>query len=224
MSFPEPESAVRPERVAAAAYRIDGRRVEMATREESARSLVLVERFRGGGLATAWIELGPREIELTDDDVEEYLDEIGAGPDLRAIWAAQRGRLPWKETYTKQAKTFVALGRSRGDRSWSRPVGLALEIVPLASPLAVSVGRPFTVELLAGGEPAAAAAVGLMVEGGSERVFRTTDARGRATFEPSRAGRALLLAVQLQFRPDAQRWVSEFTTLTLPVAAATQED
>jgi hypothetical protein len=59
-----------------------------------------------------------------------------------------------------------------------------------------------------------------MVEGGSDRVFSTTDEGGRATFKPGRSGRALLFAVRLRYKLDTASWESEFTTLTLPIAPA----
>ena len=92
-------------------------------------------------MATVWLDLKPKDITLDDGQVAEYLDEIGATDELRSEWAVRKGRVPWKETYTKHAKSFVAVrGGDGDDRSWAEGVGSALEIVPATSPFAVEVG------------------------------------------------------------------------------------
>jgi uncharacterized GH25 family protein len=62
---------------------------------------------------------------------------IAAGHDTWLRWRRQQR---WRETYVKLAKTFVRVGQPTADQSWREPVGLALEIVPLADPSTLLVG------------------------------------------------------------------------------------
>lgn len=220
MAFPRLESPIRTERVAKAAYRLRGRVFEIKSAETEAASLVLRQVFADEGTAAAWLDLKPKDIELTDEKVEEYFAEINAPEKIRKLWAARKGRIAWKETYTKHAKTFVRVGRGGGDGSWRTPVGSALELVPMSDPCAVRARENFSVELRADGEPRADVSIGLMTEGSSERVFRTTDAQGRATFPIGKGGRALLFAVWLRPVDDGAAWVSDFCTLTFQVQPA----
>jgi len=218
MEFPAAETPIRIDRIERAGYRQNGA-MGVITRFESApTSLVLRNTFDKPGLATVWVDLKPRDIDLTDDQVAEYLDEIGAGEAIRNTWAARRGRMPWHETYTKHLKTFVAVGDKPGGASWSFDTGSGLELVPETNPCASVAGRALTVTLRARSKPVASAAVGLMVEGSKERTFVTTDALGKATFSLPREGIALLFAVSLRLTDDEKGWVSDFATLTFEVA------
>jgi hypothetical protein len=79
------------------------------------------------------------------------------------------------------------------------------------------VGQDFTVELRANSKPLPAASIGLMMEGAPGRVFRTTDAGGRATFPAAKEGRAMIFAVRLLPANDGTSWSSDFCTMTFQV-------
>lgn len=217
MAFPHLESAIKVERVARAAFRLGQGEVSLKELETSDKSLVVRQAFSKEGVATVWLDLGPKDIELTDDEVAEYFDEIRATEDIRATWAGQKGRIAWRETYTKHAKTFLAVGTVEADRSWAVGVGQALELVPSSNPLTVTVGGELTVTLQISGKPFANSPIGLQVEGVKERVFRTTDAEGRATFPITLGGRAMLYAVRLLPAQDGRSWNSDFCTLTFVI-------
>jgi uncharacterized GH25 family protein len=217
MAFPALESPIRADRVAGAAYVASQTRSAIHDFETSDTSLFVRRAFPQAGIVTMSLELKPREIELTDDKVAHYLDEIGATAELRALWAAQKGRVPWRETYTKHMKTFVLVGMGLMETSWSRPVGSAFEIVPVTDPFAAVPGRPFTAELRANAKPAPDQPIGLIIGGSSERAFATTDSSGRATFSPTRAGRAMLYTVSLRPAGDGESWLSDFATMTFEI-------
>jgi len=214
LAFPRLESAIKAERVATAAYRLGQDVAEMKSLTTTGTSLVLRQAFPKGGVATVRMDLKPKDIEQTDDEVAEYLDEIDATADIRSIWAGQKGRVPWKELYTKHAKTFVAVGQAPPDRSWAIGVGAELELVPTTSPFTIEAGHEFTVELQANSKPLPNLPVGLLMEGASNRVFRTTNADGRATFPIATTGRAMLFAVRLRLANDGRSWRSDFCTMT----------
>jgi uncharacterized GH25 family protein len=217
MAFPQLESAIKEDRVAKAAYRLGQGKLALGAPKNSETSLVVRQAFSKDGVATVWLDLKPKDIELTDEQVAEYLEEIDATGDIRSTWAEQKGRVAWKETYTKHAKTFVAVGRPAADRSWAVGVGQALELVPSSNPLAVTVGGQFTVALHMSGKPLANVPVGLQVEGVKPHVFRTTDASGLATFPITKDGRAMFFAVRLIPSQDRENWTSDFCTMTFEI-------
>lgn len=217
MSFPRLESPIKAERVSAASFRLDKHVVGVLSLKAAERSLVFHQAFPKDGVATVWLDLKPKNIELTDDKVEEYLDEIDATDEIRSVWSARRGHGAWKETYTKHAKTFVAIGSVSADRSWADGVGQALEIVPVSSPLTVGVGDSLAIELRLDGKRLSGLSVGLRVEGAKAALFRTTDGDGRAAFPMTKGGRAMLFAVRLVPVEDGRSWTSDFCTLTFEI-------
>jgi len=217
MAFPRLENPIKPSRVAKVSYRLARKEAVLKGLKTSDTSLIMRQAFPMNGVAAVWLDLNPKNIDLTDAEVAEYLDEIDATEAIRATWARQKGRMAWKESYRKHAKTFVAIGDANGDRSWAVGVGQALELVPTTDPLTVTVGGEFTVELQAGSKPLLNVPIGLLIEGSPTRVFRTTDDDGRATFPIARGGRAMLFAVRLIPSTDGLSWTSDFCTMTFEI-------
>jgi uncharacterized GH25 family protein len=91
------------------------------------------------------------------------------------------------------------------------------EIVPISSPFAAKTGTDFVIQLITDGKPLANASVGLLVEPKEERVFATTDAKGKATFSLRRAVRAMIFAVHLRPAHTSEQWRSDFTTVTFQI-------
>jgi uncharacterized GH25 family protein len=150
--------------------------------------------------------------------VQHYLDEIDAPTLLTQAWYAGKTAKPWREVYSKHAKTFVRVGRPKADRSWSEPVGLALEIVPEKDPTGLRVGDEFPVRVLKHGAPLVDFSLGIVREGKTNRAFKRTDAAGRAVFKVSRAGKWLLRGTDLRSSNKAGTdWESDFTTLWFEV-------
>jgi uncharacterized GH25 family protein len=90
--------------------------------------------------------------------------------------------------------------------------------MPLSDPTRVRVGDTLRVSLLRSGFPLPRTSVGLMIEGDAKRTFAATDETGVASFPITRAGAALIYAVDL--RPGSRRssWESDFATLTFEAA------
>lgn len=163
---------------------------------------------------SCWASLVPFEIELEAAKVPIYLDEIGAGPALRAAWAAEQaaGR-PWRERFVKHARVEVG-GAS------ALPVGMPLEAVLLAAS-SPRVGPPLRFQLRHAGEPLADQPVQLVNERSPLGLWRRTDARGQIELALPLPGRWLLRSTLL--RPPAQageRWQSNFVTLAFDLAPA----
>lgn len=211
--FPEAESVVAADRLAATGVRLAGLTRPLEVKGAGAKALELSATLPASGIAALWVESRPRTLTLGAAEVEEYLNEIGAPAAARARWKSS-GR--WRETYRKLAKTIVRVGEPGADGSWAEPVGMELEIVPEQDPTAVPAGTPFPIRVLRGGKGLPGFSVA--AEGGGRSSMRTTDADGRATFTLDEPGAWLIKGTLLEESkaPDAD-WESLFTTLTVSV-------
>jgi uncharacterized GH25 family protein len=218
MAFPANETAIKPDRVARAAVRLAGETHELKDRRAAAKSLQFAARLTKPGVATLFVELAPKSIDLTPDQVEHYLDEIGASAELRRAWERMPRPRRWRELYSKHAKAYVRVGEPGYDRSWAEPAGMALEIVPEKDPTALRPGDELPVRVLRKGSPYASFALGLVGPGNTKGILKTTDGQGRATFPIGKSGRWLLRAtdVRRSTKPEAD-WESDFATLTFEV-------
>ena len=217
-AFPAPEEAVDGGRVARGLCRVAGRKTPLEAQPGvEGTSLRLLGRGLEAGVAACGVSLRPRTLDLEPGDVEHSLEEIGATATIGERWKALPEPRAWRETYVKHAKTFTRLG-TKDDPSWSKPLGLGLEIMTLADPTRLRAGGTLAVRLLKGGRPLAGQAVRAS-QGGKAPAFATTDAEGKASFVLEAEGPWLLAVTEL--RPGAAKpseWESDFATLYLTVA------
>lgn len=217
MAFPLLDHAIQPGRVDKAQCRLAGQVFNLGKPRAAPKSLQFGVALLQPGVATLWVELKPRPLELRPKLVEEYLDEIGASDEIRRVWADAKSKR-WREVYTKHAKTFVLVGGRGQDHSWSEPVGMGLEIVPEKDPTALRAGDELPVQVLKAGTPLANFTLGLIREGEKQGVLKRTDVAGRVAYRLGREGRWLLRGTELRksSRPDVE-WESDFATLTIEV-------
>jgi uncharacterized GH25 family protein len=218
MSFPTLETSIKPDRVHTAGCRLDNKFQEFAKPMTAPKSLVFVGTFNQEGISTCWIDLNPRQLELNDKLVEEYFEEIDASQAVRDRWQNMKKPRRWRESYVKHAKTFVYVGDHGKDQSWSEPVGMALEIVPIKNPAALKVGDELPIRLLRNGKPVPNLRVNMILAGQKQGEFQTTDNDGHTSFRIMRAGNYLLRATELRpsTKPDLE-WESDFSTLTIEI-------
>jgi uncharacterized GH25 family protein len=217
MEFPKLDAAPKPERVKSANCRLAGKSFEITDKSAAPHSLQFKAELADEGVATFWVKLPPRAIELTPDQVKEYLDEVDAPEALRQEWAAMK-EPRWRESYTKHPKTFALVGKPQSDRSWAEPVGMFLEIVPEKDPTALKAGDDFPVRVLKDDAPFPGFSLNAVSAGEARGETRKTDTDGRVTFRLSKDGRWLLRGTDIRksSQPDTD-WESDFTTLTLEV-------
>ena len=219
MEFPTLDAAIKPERVAKAGFRVAGDEGALKDFKSGEHALRTEHAFTREGAAIVWLQLSPKDIELSDDDVAHYLEEIRASDEVQRAWAAQKGKQKWKELYTKCAKTCVAVGTADAGRSSAEQVGMALEFVPLADPTSLRAGEQAKFKLLRHGQPLANTAVALHREGDKGPRYETTDSEGVVTFQLEKSGPSMLATVHLR-PPNADGpWQSEFSTFTFDVKA-----
>lgn len=214
MNFPALDTGPKPNRIAKSGFRLGAESGELKEFTAGENALTTTKPFARDGVATLWVQLLPRDIELTDDDVAHYLDEANAPDAVRAAWERQKGKTKWNEEYVKCAKTGVAVGNAAVDNSWAEPVGLLLEIVPVTNPTTLKAGDKATFKLLRQGKPLAKAALALIRGGSEERVFEMTDADGAVDFAVAKAGKHMVATTILTPPQDGESWKSHFSTFT----------
>jgi uncharacterized GH25 family protein len=225
MAFPKNESAIDSLRVSEARMRLGAETTALRMRPGGKTSLRFIATPGRTGIATIWVRLKPRTLELTPNQVREYLAEIGAPDSIRVLYGPNSPPRRWREQYTKYAKTVISVGRAAVDSNWATPAGLGLEIVPLSNPARLAAGDTLVVRVLRGGIPAANFSVGDVTEAEhSDRLTRTNEA-GLAHLVARKAGRWMLRGTDLRraVADSTIDWRSEFTTLTLFVARRPQK-
>lgn len=215
MAFPLLDTSIKPDRIDVAKCRLNGTTEELRDSASAAKSLVFKTVLKDAGVATCWVELKPRQLELTPSQVEEYFTEIDVTPEVRQEWRNMKTPKRWREVYVKHTKTYISVG-SADDHSWSEPVGMSLELVPTTDPAKLRAGDTFSVTVLKNGTPFPNFPVGLVFEGSKHAEFGTTDNEGRVAFKLRRAGRYMLRGTDLRRSTKLDlEWESDFTTLTL---------
>ena len=222
MEFPKLDAAIKPERVHQARWRVGSEEGELKEFKPAEHALRIERAFAKQGVATLWMQLKPKDIELSDEDVAHYLEEVRAPEEVQRAWAEQKGKEKWKELYTKCTKTIVEVGRADGDRSWSEPVGLLLEFVPLMAPGELVAGQPARFKLLRQGKPLANVAVALHAEGDSGPRYETTNAEGVVTFALKQSGPSMLATVDLHPPAPRKPWESVFSTISFAAKEKSQ--
>ncbi len=211
-TFPQDDFAIEPTRLQQSWMRLAGRRSALEVIRRGPLALELSAVLPKAGVATLWVALAPKTLELTENKVDEYFTDIDATEAVRARWRSMPKPRRWRESYRKHTKSFVKVG-DVADSSWATPVGLALEIVPLRDPTRLRVGDTLVVRVLRDGK--ALHGLRLALARGTTNLFQTTDGDGRARFAVAQAGAWMLHGTDL--RPSKRKgleWESDFTTLT----------
>ena len=219
MKFPANELPIDPTRVVRAEVRTGGYVERLRAPRPTRRSLRYIWTPHQPGVATISIALEPRTLELEPRLIEEYLAEIRADSSVRAQWDSIHAPRRWRESYTKNATSFVRVGKTVHDSNWKSPVGLGFEIVPESDPTALSAGDKLPIRVFLNGAPLAGFPVGARREAGSVDAFVTTDASGRASVPLPKQGRWLLFGTHLRRANEpGLEWRSDFVTMTFAVA------
>lgn len=217
MEFPKLDAALKPERVAIAKCRLGARTSDIAEKAAAPQSLQFKAELPEQGVATIWVSLAPRSLELKPDEVKHYLEEVDAPEALRKQWTEMK-EPRWRESYTKHTKTFVRVGSPPADRSWSEPAGAALEIVPEKDPTTLRPGDEFPMRVLKKGAPFAEFSLNAVAAGEGQGETRKTDPAGRVAFRLGKAGPWMFRGTDIRKSKIADvDWESDFATMTLSV-------
>lgn len=203
--FPEPETRIRPERIAHVEARADGALLTWsATADDVAMTLTTSPAPSAEMGAVIVVSLAPYDIDVGAEEIGHYMDEIGASPAVRAAAMAASASEPMHETYTKHLKTIVCAATCADNPA---PGAQTFEFV--ADPSRV---RGFTLYLNGVAVPNQPAFV--VTEAGG-RLPLTTDSEGKVTLPEGLTGLVYLNAVQLVLPASADaRFTSQWASLT----------
>lgn len=219
MSFPAPGSAITPDRVASATLvsSVQSADLEMQTMGEG---VLVMQGKAQEGLNCARVQLKPRILEIpAHDDVEHYLEEIGASESVWNHWRADRDGSLWRESYSKLARTYLRAPSEAIEAGCiATSVDSGFDILPSQDPTQLSRGASLQLKVLLNGQPLAGQAVGVVREGSPPDELRRSNEKGYLEVPLNGTGRYMIYATHL--RPaDGENfnWESDFVTLTIEI-------
>ncbi len=143
-------------------------------------------------------------IELEAERFNTYVKKEGIVPIARHRAATGATNAPGTEAYARHMKALVRRGGPLASAAAvSRPLGQALEIIPLANPYALEPGDPFPLALYHHGRPVMGATLRLNAIGAATAAATAkTDADGEAVFARPARGDWYVHAIWSEPAPD----------------------
>jgi hypothetical protein len=220
-SFPNSEDGADPGRFVAPRVISPTGETPLTTFRLVGLKVLSAARIEGAGAHWVTISTKPRAFELDAERFTPYLTAEGlewVAGDREKSGSANK---PGRERYSKYAKSLVVSGPA--DLSFLRkPIGLAIEIVPLTDPAKIKPGGVLPIQLLYRGKPAE----GVQVEAAwaseqkaERRPAGRTGADGRLSIRLPRSGMWRLNAVLMERCADSSvaDWESYWASLTFEV-------
>jgi hypothetical protein len=166
------------------------------------------------GAAACFVQLDAFDVELADDKIALYFQEIRPPQAVLEAWQQMRARgLPFKERYIKSARIELDAAAA------TRPVGTVMDALRLAPAGAPAVGAEAEFQVLRDGQPLPDFNVELVNERSPIGLWHRTDAQGRIRAKLPLPGRWVLRGTDLRVAAgDATRWESWFITYSFQVA------
>ncbi len=159
----------------------------------------------------------PRYLEMEPDKFDAYLKAEGLGAQLGLRKQKSEGASPGREMYTKCAKTYVVAGNPTP--GFAKPVGMKIEIVPLADPANLKPGDTLPLEVLYNGKPLADAQVELATSTKIEPAGRTGP-NGRLIVRIPDSGKVRLHTIVMErVAQPTHEWESFWASLTFEILA-----
>jgi hypothetical protein len=157
----------------------------------------------------------PRELELTAEQFNSYLEEDGLPDVLAARRASNELGKGARERYSKHVKAVFQVGEARSD-GFGVVLGYAAEIVPLDNPYAIGRSTSLRVRCLVDGRPVANQTV--LWGGAAAQRGTRTDADGVAQVTLDAAGRWYVKFIHMvRATEPGLDYESKWATLTLEV-------
>jgi hypothetical protein len=184
--------------------------------EEGTLSLLEIETETAGTYVLG-VALKPREIALTTEQFNAYLEHDGL-PDILER-RRQKGELQMgaRERYSKYAKAIFQVGDRRTE-TYQRPLGYPVEILLTRHPADLRVGSILEVVCLRDGRPLSNQFVLAGWEQAPAPLHARTDAHGVARFEIRRAGHWYVKFIHMVPRSEPQLdYESWWATVTFDI-------
>lgn len=218
--FDAQTAAVAAERVARVVARVAGAALPVGELHGTGSALQFEATLSRPGVAAVAVELKPRRLEISEEQIDAYFRMLRAGADVRAVWASLPAPRVWRELTTRSAKTFLRIGDPGPDeRSWAEPLGGAVEIVPERDPTTLHAGDELSVRVQRGTTVVAGFALTFVSAGGAREHMRVSDSEGRARATLDLAGKWLVHGSELRRVASTDHdWESDFASMLVQVA------
>ena len=219
--FPVQESTIAAEHLQVHGCRQGAKELALTAVASTRTALLLRAQPPGKQPLTCWAQLVPFEIQIEDDKVALYFDEINASQALRQTWAAMQARgVGWKERYVKNARVEIA-GNESPTAAAAPAVPMGMDILLDSGLQPMRPGEPLAFRVLRDGAPLADFAIELRGEQPTQASWLRTDQSGRVAVRVPDAGAWVLRGTDLRLSTsDPTVWESRFVTLAFTVAAA----
>jgi hypothetical protein len=211
--FPEPGSAVAPERIERSFVRLGGGRPMPLTSGKADGPVTRLEAtWAGQGLATLGVLLAPEARTVEAADFEALLRETGASAALAERTKKKETKKVARILAVESARAFagvLALPRSATPvdpaAGSDEPLGLPLEIVAGVPPLPLRAGTTLPVSVFLDGKPAPGAVVRAYAPGSDAPAVWAADAHGVVSLSLEKEGRLLLATAAVRRTGKADR-------------------
>jgi hypothetical protein len=211
--YPEPGSAIAPERIDRSFVRLGGGRPMPLTSAKADGAMTRLEAtWAGQGLATLGVLLAPEARTVEAAEFEAFLRETGATAALAERTKRKETKKAAKIVSVESARAFagvLAPPRSAAPvdpaAGTDEPLGLPLEIVAGVPPLPLRAGTTFQASVLVDGKPAPGAVVRAYAAGSDAPVVVEADAHGVVSLPLESEGRLLLAAADVRRTVKADR-------------------
>jgi uncharacterized GH25 family protein len=219
MDFPKSLSAVTPDRFDQLILAGESVRENLKDFKTEGNSLTTkITREKSGTYVVA-ASLKPNEIRLTAKEFNEYLQMDGL-PDIYQL-RKREGILDKDavEFYSKYPKTIIQVG-DRLDETPTKPLGLALEIVPQVNPYRLKQNDNLEVVVFFRGKPLPGAQIAWSYPGRGEEFAGSikTDIQGKAAVPLVKAGPYVIRLTHMEWvKLPTHEWESFWTSLTFEV-------
>ncbi len=221
--FPLGDKATAPGRVASFVDLTSDQRTDITGYLPKDKGLSVRRKLTTGGMHIIGIALRPNLITMKPDKFEAYIREERAEAAVERFTARDDKQAEVVESYTKFGKTIISVEPSEsGDKSFRKPLGHRLEIIPLTNPCDWKVGQTVKIEVLLDGYRWANVPVSLGYEGAGAHAYAVqtkTDKDGVASFPLARAGHAFLKAHVIRLLADLSKatWESYWASFTFRI-------
>lgn len=175
--------------------------------------------FSEAGTHVLLLETNSSFIELEPKKFLEYLKEDGLDNAIEYRQKNGETKRNGRELYRRCAKTVMQVGAVKGNEI-TKPMDLAIDIIPQQNPYSLPKGSPLTCQFLYENKPLKNALVRCWrrVNGKTELEIKRSDAGGKAIFDLPKKGNAAYMVsvvnmVRLTNNPKAD-WQSTWGSLT----------
>lgn len=214
-SFPGSEQSVDPGRLTALPAIAQDQWRMMA----KATHALVTASVQGGQYFAIWT--APKFLEMEPDKFLDYLKEEGLTDVIRYRAEHNQAGQKSREVYAKFAKTYVVAGTP--NEAFRKPLGLKIEIVPLADPALLTPGSTLPVQVLYNGKPLADTQVELALSKDPKaktlvQIPGRTDSSGKVNITIPAAGKIRLHTLRMEHVEAADHdWESFWASLTFEV-------